>query len=103
MPTDMNEYAYQLGAEPSGIRELFAYGLQRKAEIGADKVFDYSLGNPSIPAPESVKQAIIDIATNVDPVALHGYTPAQGYMSTRQCIADNIQRRFGVPATAENV
>lgn len=103
MPADVNEYAYQLGAEPSGIRELFAYGLQRKAEIGADKVFDYSLGNPSIPAPESVKQAIIEVATSVDPVDLHGYTPAQGYMTTRQCIADNLKRRFGFQATAENV
>ena len=100
---EVNEKSYNLGAEPSGIRELFAYGLQRKAEIGADKVFDYSLGNPSIPAPEAVKQAIIEIATNVDPVDLHGYTPAQGYMSTRQCIADSINRRFGVPATAANV
>ena len=53
----VNERMYGLGAEPSAIRELFAYGMARKAEIGADNVFDFSIGNPSVPAPDAVKQA----------------------------------------------
>ena len=102
MPQDLNERLYGLGAEPSAIRELFAYGLERKAQIGADKVFDFSIGNPSVPAPNAVKQAIIELA-EMDPVELHGYTPAQGLYTTRKAVADNIRRRFGVPATPENV
>ena len=102
MPQDLNERMYGLGAEPSAIRELFAYGLERKAQIGADKVFDFSIGNPSVPAPNAVKQAIIELA-EMDPVELHGYTPAQGLYTTRKAVADNIRRRFGVPATPENV
>ena len=102
MSQNVNDRMYGLGAAPSAIRELFAFGLQRKAEIGDDKVFDFSLGNPSIPAPDEVKQAIVE-ALDIDPVQLHGYPPAQGYMSTRQCVADNLKRRFGVPAPAENV
>lgn len=102
MPQDLNERMYGLGAEPSAIRELFAYGLERKAQIGADKVFDFSIGNPSVPAPHAVKQAIIELA-EMDPVELHGYTPAQGLYATRKAVADNIRRRFGVPATPENV
>ena len=59
--TMINQRMFELGDEPSAIRELFAYGLARKAEIGAENVFDFSLGNPSVPAPSSVKEAIIDI------------------------------------------
>ena len=102
MPQDLNERMYGLGAEPSAIRELFAYGLERKAQIGADKVFDFSIGNPSVPAPNAVKQAIIELA-EMNPVELHGYTPAQGLYTTRKTVADKIRRRFGVPATPENV
>lgn len=103
MPQDLNDRMYGLGAEPSAIRELFAYGLERKAQIGADKVFDFSIGNPSVPAPNAVKQAIIDLLNETDPVDLHGYTPAPGNYSTRKVVAENIKRRFGVPATPENV
>lgn len=102
MPKDLNERMYALGAEPSAIRELFAYGLERKAQIGADKVFDFSIGNPSVPAPAAIRQAIADLL-ETNPVELHGYTPASGNYSTRKAVADNIARRFGVPATPENV
>ena len=54
----INETMYGLGNAPSAIRELFAYGLERKAEIGEDKVFDFSIGNPSVPAPDKVAQVI---------------------------------------------
>ncbi len=98
----INEYMHGLGAQPSAIRELFAYGLERKAQIGADNVFDFSLGNPSIPAPESVKRAILELVA--DPaVDLHGYTPAQGLWSCRKAIADNLNARFGTEYTPEDL
>ncbi|MBQ6452932.1 MAG: pyridoxal phosphate-dependent aminotransferase, partial [Coriobacteriales bacterium] len=55
----INQRMYDLGAAPSAIRELFAYGMERKAMIGADKVFDFSIGNPSVPAPEAIKDAVL--------------------------------------------
>ena len=94
----INEAMYALGDEPSAIRELFAYGLKRKAEIGDDKVFDFSIGNPSVPAPTAVKKAILELMEE-DPVALHGYSPAAGDPQVKQAIAESISRRFGVNAT----
>lgn len=90
----INQRMFDLGNEPSAIRELFAYGLARKAEIGAENVFDFSLGNPSIPAPAAVKEAILDLL-ELPAVELHGYTPAQGAPSVRSVIADSLNRRFG--------
>ena len=94
MPESCNPTYYELGAQGSAIRELFAYGLARKAQIGADKVFDFSIGNPSIPAPAQVKQAFME-ALDTPAVELHGYTPAQGYVSTRTAIANSLNERFG--------
>lgn len=94
----INEAMYALGDEPSAIRELFAYGLERKAEIGAENVFDFSIGNPSVPAPIAVKEAILELMEQ-DPVALHGYSPASGDPQVKQVIADAISRKFGVNAT----
>lgn len=93
---------YALGDEPSAIRELFAYGMQRKAEIGAENVFDYSIGNPSIPAPEKVKDTILRLMEE-DPVTLHAYSPAAGDPAVRRVIADSIHRRFGVAATPDQL
>ena len=93
----INEKMYALGAEPSAIRELFAYGLQRKAEIGAENVFDYSIGNPSVAAPDLVRQAILELMDE-DPVALHGYTPAAGNPRVRQAVAESIRARYGIDA-----
>ena len=93
----INEKMYALGAEPSAIRELFAYGLQRKAEIGAENVFDYSIGNPSVAAPDLVRQAILELMDE-DPVALHGYTPAAGNPRVRQAVAESIHARYGIDA-----
>ena len=80
----------QLGKKSSVIREIFEYGKKRKAEIGADKVFDFSIGNPSVPAPKEVSDAIVDLVKNTDPVALHGYTSAAGDLGVRTAIADDI-------------
>ena len=98
----VNERMYGLGAEPSAIRELFAYGMVRKAEIGAENVFDFSIGNPSVPAPDAVKQAVLELMDE-EPSALHGYTPAAGDPRVRQAVADHIRRRYHVPAQPEQV
>ena len=94
MPASCNETMYGLGAQGSSIRELFAYGLARKAEIGEDKVFDFSIGNPSIPAPTEVKQAALE-ALEEPSLELHGYTPAAGLPSTRAAIASVLNERHG--------
>ena len=86
---------YGLGSRRSVIREIFEYGNRRRAEIGADKVFDFSLGNPSVPAPREVEQAILDLVQNSDPVALHGYTSAQGDAGVRRAVAEDLTINLG--------
>lgn len=98
----VNERMYKLGSEPSAIRELFAYGMARKAEIGDENVFDFSIGNPSVPAPDAVKQAVLDLMEE-PPTELHGYTPASGDPRVRTTVADHIRRCYGVDATPGNV
>ncbi len=82
------------GQSRSCIRELFEYGNARKAEIGADRVFDFSIGNPSIPAPACVNEAIRDCLSE-DSVQLHGYTSAAGNPSLRRAIAEDMNARYG--------
>ncbi len=91
-----------LGKHRSEIRELFEYGNRRKAEIGADKVFDFSLGNPSTPPPASVTQAL-PLLLERDPLSLHGYTSAPGALSARQAVADDLNRRFAAGVGPEHV
>lgn len=98
----MNERMYELGAAPSAIRELFAYGLARKAEIGAENVFDFSLGNPSVPAPAEVAAAMRE-ALELPPMQLHSYTPAQGSPECRTAIADNLNRRFDTAYSVDDL
>lgn len=97
----LNQKNVNLGKVRSSIRELFEYGKQRKAEIGEQNVFDFSLGNPSVPAPAEVKEALKDIIENTDPVALHGYTSAQGDYSVRKTLADYINARFKTELSAD--
>ena len=68
----INQKMLGLGTKRSAIRELFEYGRKRKEEIGADKVFDFSIGNPSVPAPQILTDTLQDLISNTDPVALHG-------------------------------
>ena len=91
----------ELGAKRSVIRELFEYGKKRKAEIGEDKVYDFSLGNPSVAAPESVNAALSDLLSSENPVALHGYTSAQGDAGVRAAIADYINFTYGESVNAD--
>lgn len=83
------------GRKPNVIRDLSAYAGQRKLEIGAENVFDFSIGSPNVPAPKEVHEAIRELLADCDPVALHSYTPAPGMLSVRRAIAESINRRFG--------
>lgn len=93
----------QSGKVRSVIRELFEYGKARKAEIGEDKVFDFSLGNPSVPPPEKVKNELISLLRECDPVALHGYTSAQGDFSVRKAIAEYLNKTRNTELCADDI
>ena len=93
---------YELGAKSSVIREIFEFGKKRAAEIGKENVYDFSLGNPSVPAPEKVNETIRKLTAEMSPCALHGYTSAVGDNETRQAIADDLNRRFGTKFSMNN-
>ena len=99
----INQKSVQLGSVRSVIRELFEYGKKRKAQIGEENVFDFSLGNPSVPAPAAVQGALRDIISSCDPVELHGYTSAQGDFAVRKAVADYINKNFSVGISADNI
>ncbi len=98
-----NENAYRLGSKRSSIREIFEYAKKRSGEIGAENVFDFSIGNPSVPAPAAVNEAILRITRETPSVELHGYTSAQGDKGVRDKIAENYQKRFGVPLSGDDL
>lgn len=99
----VNQKAYELGSKRSSIRELFEYAKTRSAEIGAENVFDFSIGNPSVPAPEKVNQTIKKLVNKTPSVELHGYTSAQGDKTVRDAIAENYQKRFGVELSGDDL
>lgn len=99
----INQSAYALGANRSCIRELFEYGRARAAVAGAQNVFDFSLGNPSIPAPPQVNDAIRAILADTDSLTVHGYTSAVGDLSARQAICDDLNVRFDAHAKPEEL
>ena len=99
----INETCYALGSNRSCIRELFEYGRGRAAVVGSENVFDYSLGNPSIPAPAAVEQAIRDILTDTNSLAIHGYTSAIGDLATRQAIAEDLNERYAAGVGPEDL
>ena len=93
----------QLGTKRSVIREIFEYGKIRAGEIGADNVYDFSLGNPNVPAPECVKEALLELLNANNSNVLHSYTSAQGDAGVRKTIADSINERFGTHVTANHI
>ena len=99
----VNEKAYGLGSKRSSIREIFEYAKTRAREIGAENVFDFSIGNPSVPAPEKVNETIATLVRETPSVFLHGYTSAQGGMDVRNAIAENYARRFGVSISGDDL
>ncbi|MBQ8414930.1 MAG: pyridoxal phosphate-dependent aminotransferase [Clostridia bacterium] len=97
----INQKMRKLGAKRSVIRELFEYGKKRKSEIGEENVYDFSLGNPSVPSPEEVNSQLVRLISEEDPVRLHGYTSAQGDASVRAAIADYINKTYDESVTAD--
>ena len=99
----LNPTSYALGSNRSCIRELFEYGRSRAAIVGAENVYDYSLGNPSIPAPKEVDDAIRAVLQDTDSLQVHGYTSAVGDLATRQAIADDLNARYNAGVKPENL
>ena len=98
----VSEKMYELGSKRSVIRELFEYGKKRAAVVGAENVYDFSLGNPSIPAPDCVNETIRELTETLDSLSLHGYTSAQGDAVTRQAIADYLNKTYETNFSADN-
>ena len=99
----VNESMLKLGTNRSCIRELFEYGIRQAAIVGRENVYDYSIGNPSIPAPAEVNDGIVDIVTHIDSLAVHGYTPAPGLPDAREAIAAELNSRYGTALRGANI
>lgn len=99
----MNEKMLNLGNNRSIIRELFEFSNQRKREIGADKVYDFSLGNPSVPPADCVNETLIDLLKNQDPCFIHGYTSAPGDVDVRNAIATDLNSRYNTSYDASMI
>lgn len=100
---DINQKAYALGSKRSVIREIFEYSKTRASEIGAENVFDFSLGNPSVEPPEQVKAALLKLISEENPMKLHGYTSAQGDLNVRKTVANDINTKFNLALTENNI
>ena len=93
-----------LVANSSAIRAMFEEGNRLAGIYGAENVFDFSLGNPNVPAPEAVKKAIEDLVENEDPLVLHGYTNSNsGYADVREAVANSLNERFGTSFEGKNI
>lgn len=99
----INSRMYELGSRRSIIREIFEYGKKRKAEVGEDRVYDFSIGNPSVETPEAVADRIKDLLGVKPSTAVHGYTSAQGDPAARRAVAEDLNGRFGTSFTADNL
>ena len=98
-----NRQAYEMGAAPNQIRQIFEYGRQQAKLIGAENVYDFSLGNPSIPAPASVNESIHRLLETESSIRIHGYTSGVGGDVLREAVARNLTKRFGVKAKMEDI
>ena len=98
-----NKQAYELGSKRSAIRELFEYGKQRAAIVGAENIYDFSLGNPTVPAPDCVDETIRRLTEELDCIKLHGYTSAQGDIETRTAIANFLNTTHDVKIDANDL
>lgn len=98
----VSEEMYELGSKRSAIRELFEYGKKRAEVVGAENVYDFSLGNPTVPAPDCVNETIRKLTEELNSIQLHGYTSAQGDLECRQATADYLNRTYGTHFQADN-
>ena len=103
MAAQLNNEMLGLGNAPNAIRAMFEYGINRAEEIGADNIYNYSIGNPSIVPPKQFDEAIDDLQKNMNAVELHGYSLTPGDKAFRTAIAQNLTKRFGVRADRNNV
>ena len=99
----VNDKMYGLGTKKSTIRTIFEFGRKRAAEVGEENIFDFSLGNPNVPTPQFIKDAIIEILNTMEPSAVHGYTIAPGNPQVRQTLAESINKRFGTNFAGKNL
>ena len=99
----VNQEYYTLGTAPSVIRQLFAYGLEQAKVVGPENVYDYSLGNPSIPAPKKVNESIKKIVDEMDSIKLHGYSMAAGFDTARAAVAKDLAERFDLDVKASEL
>lgn len=98
-----NKRMTSLGKQKSIIRELAGFGAERAKVVGPENVLNFSIGNPSVPAPKAVQDAIVDLTQNQTPQAVHSYSAGNGFESTRQAIADNLNKRYGTDYDASNL
>ncbi len=94
-----NQKAYEMGNNRCAIRDLAEYGAARAQQIGAENVYNFTIGNPSLPAPAEIRQAIEDVLNEMGALHTHSYTSAQGDLSARRAIAEDLNRRFGTDIT----
>lgn len=99
----INKKSHSLGTARSVIREIFEYGNTRASQVGRENVYDFSLGNPSVPSPKCIDETIARLVSEGDTCSVHSYTSAQGALPTRQSIANSINERFGESASADDI
>ena len=99
----VSEKMRELGTKKSTIREIFEYGRKRAQEVGEENICDFSLGNPNVPAPDFIKQAVLAIMTEMEPQAVHGYTIAPGNPAVRETLAASINERYGTHFSGRNL
>ena len=99
----INDKMYELGTKKSTIRTIFEFGRKRAAEVGEDNIYDFSLGNPNVPTPQFIKDAIVDILNTMEPTAVHGYTVAPGNPQVREALAKSINERLGTNCADKNL
>ena len=99
----VSQEMYELGTKKSTIRTIFEYGQKRAVEVGAENIFDFSLGNPNVPTPDFIQAAAIDILQHSDPMEVHGYTIAPGKPQVREILAADLKKRFGMEITGKNL
>ena len=99
----INKDCFALGSSPSVIRELFAYGLSQAKIVGSENVFDFSLGNPSIPSPPKVNESICNTLRDTDSIHVHGYSMAAGFPDAREAVAADLSARFSLEVSGSEI
>ena len=97
-----NKEMYALGSQGSAIRELFAYGQAQAAKVGKENVFDFSIGNPTVPAPSCIRESIEHILATRESAAIHGYTAAAGDLAVRKGLAEYMNQTYNAGVGADN-